>query len=155
MSGPGAATDAVAEIRHAIQHRVYLGHDVLAVDDNRRTAGRAQGDVERGALLGEVDLLAAEHEVDSPAQLALLGQLQQVRQRFVGHALFGIVQIQPRPFGDQPLAAAGIVCEELTQVHVAKSLVVRRERPPRGLMLERRGLHDHGTSLTRGGGYGT
>ena len=40
------------------------------------SARRAQGDVQDGAVLGGVDLLAAEHRVDPLAQAALLGQLR-------------------------------------------------------------------------------
>ena len=38
---------------------------------------RAQGDVQHGAVLREVDLVAAEHGVDPRAQAGFLGQLQQ------------------------------------------------------------------------------
>ena len=38
---------------------------------------RAQRDVQHGAVLGDVDLLAAEHGVDPLAQAALLGQLHE------------------------------------------------------------------------------
>ena len=37
---------------------------------------RAQRDVQHGAVLGDVDLLAAEHRVDPLAQAGLLGQLR-------------------------------------------------------------------------------
>ena len=44
--------------------RVDLRHDIFAVDQDRCVFGRAQGDVQHGALLGDVDLVAAEHGVD-------------------------------------------------------------------------------------------
>ena len=40
-------------------------------------ARRAQRHVQHGAVLGDVDLVAAEHGVDALAQARLLGQLQQ------------------------------------------------------------------------------
>ena len=43
---------------------------------DRAPRGRAQRDVQHGAVLGDVDLLAAEHGVDALAQAALLGELQ-------------------------------------------------------------------------------
>ena len=53
---------------HAVEHLVHLGPRV------RRARGRAQRDVEHGAVLGDVDVLAGEHRVDPLAQAALLGQ---------------------------------------------------------------------------------
>ena len=41
----------------------------------RSLARRAQRDVQHRALLGDVDLLAAEHRLDALAQAARLGQL--------------------------------------------------------------------------------
>ena len=69
---PRAAADAVGEVGHPVEHRVDVGHDVLAVDDDRRASRRAQRDVQHGAVLGDVDLLAAEHRVDARAQAGLL-----------------------------------------------------------------------------------
>ena len=53
------------------------GHDVLAVDEDGLRPSGAQGDVQDGALLGDVDLVAAEHGVDAVAQAGLLGQPEQ------------------------------------------------------------------------------
>ena len=41
-----------------------------------RSARRAQRDVQHGAVLGDVDLLAAKHRLDARAQPALLGELR-------------------------------------------------------------------------------
>ena len=73
---PVAAAHAVGEGRHRVEHGVDVGHDVLAVDHDRRAARGAQGDVQHGPVLGDVDLVAAEHGVDALAQAGLLGQLQ-------------------------------------------------------------------------------
>ena len=53
------------------------GHHVLAVDDDRCAFRRAQGHVQDGAVLRDVDLLAAEHGVDPRSQAGLLGQLNE------------------------------------------------------------------------------
>ena len=50
------------------EHGVHLGDDVLAVDLDDRALGRAQRDVQDGAVLGDVDLLAPEHRVDAVAR---------------------------------------------------------------------------------------
>ena len=59
-----AAADLLGEVGHLVEHGVDLGHDVLAVDDDRLPLRGAQGDVQHGAVLGDVDLVAAEHGVD-------------------------------------------------------------------------------------------
>ena len=63
VAGPGAAAHAVGERAHAVEDRVDLGHHVHAVDLDHRVARRPQRDVQHGAILGDVDLLAAEHRV--------------------------------------------------------------------------------------------
>ncbi len=69
------------EGRHAVEHRVHVRHDVVAIDDDRCAARRAQRHVQHRAVLGDVDLLAAEHGVDAlRAGPASLGQLQQQPQ---------------------------------------------------------------------------
>ena len=65
---PLAAADSVGEGRHLVEHGMDGGDDVFAVDDDRLALGRAQGDVQDGALLGDVDLLAAEHGVEARFQ---------------------------------------------------------------------------------------
>ena len=121
VARPGPAADAVGEVRHPVEHRVHLGHDVLAVDHDRRAPGRAQRHVEHGALLGDVDLLAPEHGVDAPAQVALVGKLQEQLQRLVGDAVLRVVQVEPRALGGETLAAAGVVGEELAQVRAPEA----------------------------------
>ena len=98
---------AVGEGRHLVQHGMDLGHDILAVDDDGGAARRAQGDVKHRALLGDVDLLAAEHGVDALAQARLLGELEQQRQGLVGDAVLGIVEIDSGGLDREPLAALG------------------------------------------------
>ena len=56
-----AAADAIRKVRHPVEHGMNPGHDVLAVDQDRRAARRAQRHVEHGPFLRDVDLLAAEH----------------------------------------------------------------------------------------------
>ena len=68
---PLPAPDAVGEIRHPVEHGVDLGHHVLAVDDDRCVLGCAQGDVQDGSVLRDVDLVSAEHGVDSRSQAAI------------------------------------------------------------------------------------
>ena len=60
---PLTGAHATGEGTHLVQDLVDLGHDVDAVDDERRVLGHAQRDVQDRAVLGDVDVLAAEHRV--------------------------------------------------------------------------------------------
>ena len=79
---PGAAADPVGEVRHLVEHGVDLRHHVLAIDDDRCPFRRAQGHVQDGAVLGDVDLFAAEHGVDPRSQAGFLCQLQEQLRGF-------------------------------------------------------------------------
>src|SRR5262249_48826923 len=82
-------------------------------------------------LLGDVDLLAAEHGVDAVAQAGGLGELDQQPHGLVGDAVLRVVEVQPHRLERQALAALGIVGEQLAQVHLAHGLVVGGEGAPR------------------------
>ena len=86
-----------------------------------RAARRAQRHVQHGAVLGDVDLVAAEHRVDALAQARLLGQLQQQLERLVGDAILRVIEIDARRLDRQALAALRIVGEELPQMDVLAS----------------------------------
>ena len=138
VARPRAAPHRRREGGHAVEHRVHLGDDVLAVDDDRRRARRAQRHVQHRTLLGDVDLLAAEHGVDARAQPRLLGEREQQPQGLVGDAVLRVVEVEPRGGRGQALAAPGIAREEAAQVHVADGGVVRLQRLPRRAARERR-----------------
>ena len=94
-----------------------LGHDILAVDDDRRASRRAQRHVQHGAVLGEVDLVAAEHGVDAlRAGPHSSAELEQQPQRLVGDAVLRVVEIDAGGLGREPFAALGVVGEELPQM---------------------------------------
>ncbi len=75
VSLPLAAAHAVGEIAHLVEHGMDLRHDVLAIDHDRGPSRRPQGDMQHGAILRHIDLLAGKHRVDPSAQAALLGKL--------------------------------------------------------------------------------
>ena len=77
VSGPSPGADVVGELGHPAEHLVHRRHDVDLVDGDPLVGRRAQRDVQHGAVLGDVDLLAAEHRLDAVAQPGLLGQLDQ------------------------------------------------------------------------------
>ena len=131
----------IGERGHLVEHGMNLGHDVLAVMDDRSAARRAQGDVQHRALLGGVDLLAAEHGVDALAQARLLGELQQQGQGFVGDAVLGIVEIDSGGFGHEPLAAPAILGEELPQLGAPDLLVMLLQQRPGRAQVQSRYAH--------------
>jgi hypothetical protein len=64
---PHAASDSIREVRHRIEDGVDLVHDVPVIDDDRRPARRAQGDVQDRSPLRDVDPLSPKHGVDPRA----------------------------------------------------------------------------------------
>ena len=60
---------------------MHVAHDVAAVDDERPLARHPQRDVEDGAVLGDVDVLAAEHRVAPLLDPALAGERGEQRDR--------------------------------------------------------------------------
>ena len=124
---------------------MHLGHHILTVDQDVRVTRRAQRDVENGATFSGIDALARIHGVDAGAEPTCGGQTHQQAQRFVGDAVFGIVQIEPDGFEGQSLATPRIVGEQLAQMHVFDLLEVFGERTPRRQLRELRRV------LVRGG----
>ena len=131
-AGPRAGTDAVREVRHAVEHGVNVRHHVLAIDDDRGTPRGAKGRVEHGASFGDVDLVAAEQGVDTVAELALLGELHEQLQRFVGDAVLGVIEEHAFGLGGESFASARILREELPEVLRADLGMVRLQGLPRG-----------------------
>ena len=130
---------AIGEVRHPVEHGVHLGHDVLAVDQDRRAARRAQRHVEHGPFLRDVDLLAAEHGVDAGAQAAVLREADEQRQRVLGDPVLRIIEIDARGLRGQPFAASRIAREQLAQMHGADVPMVLFERLPGRLVGESAG----------------
>jgi hypothetical protein len=73
---PLAAADASAKAAILSSTSCTSGTTSFAVDEMDSDFGRAQGDVQDGAVLGDVDLVAAEHGVDALAQAGLFGELR-------------------------------------------------------------------------------
>src|SRR5215467_14112411 len=96
--------------------------DVLAIDDNRCPPWRTQGNVQDRAILGDVDLVAAEHRVDARAQTALVSQCNEEPQCFIGDAVFRVVKIYTDCVYRQPLATLRIVSEQSRRCQSAISL---------------------------------
>ena len=131
MSFPFAAADAIREIRHLVEDGVDLGHDVLSIHQDGCALGRAQGHVQDGAFLREVDFVPAKHGVDLRPQARFLGQLDEECSGLVGDAIFGIIKEDARGLGRQPLSALWVLGEKLSQMEIANLFVVSLQGFPR------------------------
>ena len=76
---PLAAAHPVGERGHPVEDLVHLLDDVDAVDDQRALARHPQRDVQHRAVLGDVDVLAAEHRLAALGEPALLGERDEQR----------------------------------------------------------------------------
>ena len=99
--------------------------------------GRAQGDVQDGAVLGTIDLVAAKHGFDAVAQAGLFGEGDEQAQGLVGDAVLGVVEEEAAGLGGEALAASGVFGEEIAQMLCADRLEVALQRLPRGALVER------------------
>ena len=74
---PLAASDALSEVGHLVEHGVDLRHDVHAIDDYGRAFWGAKGDMQDGAIFRRVDFLAPKHRLDLGAQSGLFGEFDE------------------------------------------------------------------------------
>ena len=128
---PLAAADAVGRSRPSCRARRGPG----APRSRRRRRWTAplrgaQGDVQDRALLRDVDLLSPEHGVDARSQAGFLGQPEEQLEGFVGDAVLRVVQEEAHSLGRHPLAAAGIVREEIRGDASREPLIVGFEGLP-------------------------
>src|SRR5207253_8620443 len=102
---------------------------------------RAQGNVQDRAVFGNVDLVTAEHRVDASAQISLLGQSAQERERLVRDPVLRVVEEDAGPLRGQPLAACGVVREQGPQMYLPDFLLVSVQCLPREACGQRRPCH--------------
>ena len=117
------------------QDRMDPGDHVLAVDLDDRPLRCAERDVQDGAVLGDVDLLAAEHRRDPIAQRARSASAEQA-ERLVGDPVLRVVEEQAGGLGGHPLAAPWIGGEQLPQVGVAQLRGVPLAGRPLGCLVD-------------------
>ena len=130
VSLPHAALDAIGKLRHLVQHSVDLGHHVLSIHDDARATRGAQSDVQHSAVLGDVDIVAAEHRVDPGAQARFNSQLHEQPKRLASDAVLRVVEENPDGLGGQTLATLGVGVEKLAKMQVFDFLLVSRQGLP-------------------------
>ena len=69
------------------------GHHILTVYDDGGSARGAQSDMQHRSLFRDVDLLAAEHGIDSRLQTGFFGKLNQKLESLVRDSILRIIQI--------------------------------------------------------------
>ena len=148
---PLAVAHLIGEVLDLIQHFVHVRHDVLAIHVDHLVLGRARRDVQHRAVLGGVDVLAAEHGVDLPFQIGGVGESVKLLHRLGRHALARVVAVHAVVLHRQRLAPLG-VGDQVAKVRLVDLLLVLHEiRPLGGGADQRRVAAVHGGDAARHG----
>ena len=107
-----------------------VGHDILAVDEIALPAFGPQRDMQDGAALADIDLLAGEHRVPARRDPSRAGEIEQQTYGLVGDPVLGIVKEEARGLQAEALAAFRIARELGPQMQALHAFVVRLERFP-------------------------
>jgi hypothetical protein len=95
---------------------VDLRNHVLAVDDDGRSFGSPQCNVQDRSILRDIDFLPLEHGIDTRSQTRLFGQLKKQLESFVGNTVLRVIQKNSHGFGRHALAALGIIRKNLSEM---------------------------------------
>ena len=113
---PLAGADAVGERGHAVEHLMHLRHHVDAVGADHRPTRGAERDMEDGAVLGDVDVLAREHPGAAGGEGGLAQERQQVAHDGRVHALLAEIHVDLVRLGGERAGAGGVRGEQVAQV---------------------------------------
>jgi len=130
MAFPRTAPHPIAEIGHLVEHSMDSGHHILTVYDDGCSTRGAQSNMQDRSLFRDIDLLAAEHGIDSRLQTGFFRKLKQKLESFVGDSIFRIIQIDAQGFYCQTLAALGIIRKEIAEMCLLDALIVIFESFP-------------------------
>lgn len=109
IATPRSAAHRLAKAAHVLEHRIDLGHHILAVDPDGAIRAVAQRDVQYGAIFRRVDLLSVKH-ADNPAiEIGLCGEIEQQPHRLGGDAIFRVVEQEAFKLQRKALKAFGIL----------------------------------------------
>ena len=111
---PFAGPHPGGEVPHPVQDGMDFGYHVFAVHQDGEISRCAQGRVQHGSLLREVDFFPTKHSVDSFLQARSIGQSNQQPESFIRNAVLRVVEIQAKCLSRQALAAFRIICKELS-----------------------------------------
>ena len=109
---------------------MHLADDVHAVDDERPVARQPQRDVQRRAILGRVDVLAAVHRVAAPCHVSRRRERDEQPHGLLGDEVLREIGVDAGGLERESLDASRVGGEELAQVAVAHVRVMTDELPP-------------------------
>jgi hypothetical protein len=90
---PPAITDLGGERSHPIEHFVHPRYDIVTIEHDRCATRHAKRHVQHRSLFSRVDLLSAEHRLNTAAQPAGVGQPHEQSDSLVRDAVLRIVEI--------------------------------------------------------------
>jgi hypothetical protein len=97
---------------------MHLGNHVFTIDRDGFVSRRTEGNVQDGAVFGDVDFLPVEHRVDSCPQAGLFRELKKETHRFIGDAVLGIIQVKANGLDRQTFTALRIIRKKLPQLQL-------------------------------------
>jgi hypothetical protein len=93
-----------------------VGHDVNPVDLETSALGHAKRDVQDGAVLRDVDVLAREHRVTAFGHARFLSQLYQEGQGLVRDEVLGEVEVPADRVDAEPGPSVRVDVENIAQM---------------------------------------
>ena len=111
---PLPGTYLAREVVDLVEGLVDVGDGVLAVHGERVGAGTAQGGVQDGTVLGDVDVLPGVHGVAAGRDVGLFGELEQGVTHLVGEQVLGQVDVQVGRVQAEPLGTRRVGFEPPT-----------------------------------------
>ena len=136
MALPLAGADAIGKFGHAVENGMNLWNNINAIDFDRCRARGAEGGMEHGAVLGDVDLVTTEHGVNLAAQTGCVREIDEASDCLAGDEVFRIIQEKPGGFELELLSAGRIGSKKLAEVR--KGLGLDGEGFPSGVCGEHR-----------------
>lgn len=127
---PGTGADLLSESLHVVEDGIDLGDDVLALGVDGGVGDVAEGDVEDGAVLGEVNVFAREHLGAHFLDAGFLGEVDEVLEGILGDDVLGEVEEDGRLCGRalevarELLEARGVLRKEVLYVDLVGLLVM-------------------------------
>ena len=137
MTLPRTTANLLSEARHFIEHFMDSGNDVFAINNNLFALRCTQRNVEYGAVLGDVDLLAGKHRLNAGLESGFFGELKQQLERLISQAILGVIEEDAAELCREPITTRRVPGEQVFQGHVLHLAVVGGECLPGGTLCQR------------------
>lgn len=153
---PCAGTNLLGKGVHAVEHLVHVGHDILAVDDERAllARGTAKRGVQHGAVLGCVDVDAREHLVTALLDAHGAAKVGEKLHGLVGDEVLREVEVEVARLEGELVHAVGVRGEPILKADplLFQAVVMLLERLPFRCLdcVDRRGDRCHSFLLVCG-----